>query len=780
MANLGPGQDAFRVSSGLKRLLGRDLITSEFVAIFELVKNSYDAHATRVDLHFAQDRLVVLDNGKGMTARDIREKWLFVAFSAKRDGTEDQDYRDKISTRGAYAGSKGVGRFSCDRLGAGLRLQTRSREDGQVSLVELSWDAFEEDSHREFNQVPVALTVAPEFIVPATLTAPESGTMLDIIALREPWTREKLLELKAALTKLINPFAGVAGDFEIHIDAPSERMADMKELASSPDPQGAQRKVVNGRIENFIFETLRYKTTHISLGVSADGASLVSELTDRGALVYRVEEPNPYPRLAGSGLACNLFYLNSSAKKTFARRMGVPSVQFGSVFLFRHGFRIFPIGDEHDDTFGIDRRKQQGYARFLGTRDIIGRIDIAGSDDDFRESTSRDMGLIDTAAYADLKACFADYCFKRLERYVVGVTWEDPADRELEDASGLSSEGMRARISALVEKLAGTSGVKLLDYNRDLVRLVDEKSNAFDGSLKALRRHAEATGDDSLQSEVRGAEQKIRKVQQAEAAARAREDEERRARTAAEQAARAAAERMEQERKRSLFLESITTLDKQIIEDLHHQIIIHATNAQDLIAAKISTWSSGPPPAPSDVVSVLGDLSMLNQRILTIAQFSTKANFRLQSGQIAADLGGYITQYVAQVTPVYLSTSIALHCVNTAPAFMVSFRPIEFSMVVDNLISNAKRARATKVAIDISQGQDGALKVRFEDDGVGLPKGIELDRLFEKGFTTTRGSGLGLFHVRRTVTAMGGTVTAEPRADRGSRFEIVIPQRGVR
>ena len=35
----------FRVSSGLKRIIGRDLITNEFVAIFELVKNSFDAGA---------------------------------------------------------------------------------------------------------------------------------------------------------------------------------------------------------------------------------------------------------------------------------------------------------------------------------------------------------------------------------------------------------------------------------------------------------------------------------------------------------------------------------------------------------------------------------------------------------------------------------------------------------------------------------------------------------------------------------------------------------------
>ena len=87
----------FRVSTGLKDLIGRDLITNEFVAVFELVKNSFDADAKTVQLFFDDDGITILDNGKGMSHEDIHNKWLFVAYSAKRDGTEDLDYRDTIN-----------------------------------------------------------------------------------------------------------------------------------------------------------------------------------------------------------------------------------------------------------------------------------------------------------------------------------------------------------------------------------------------------------------------------------------------------------------------------------------------------------------------------------------------------------------------------------------------------------------------------------------------------------------------------------------------------------
>src|SRR5437667_4378345 len=110
-------KDKFRISSALKTIIGRELITDDFVAVFELVKNAFDAHARNVEirfegLHTDSPKLVIKDDGKGMTESDITEKWLFVAYSAKREGTEDdlegkpKDYRDKIRVERTFAGAK--------------------------------------------------------------------------------------------------------------------------------------------------------------------------------------------------------------------------------------------------------------------------------------------------------------------------------------------------------------------------------------------------------------------------------------------------------------------------------------------------------------------------------------------------------------------------------------------------------------------------------------------------------------------------------------------------
>ena len=64
----------FRVSAELKNILGRDLITSPDIAILELVKNSYDAHASKVEITFDEDYLAIADNGKGIRPKAMARR----------------------------------------------------------------------------------------------------------------------------------------------------------------------------------------------------------------------------------------------------------------------------------------------------------------------------------------------------------------------------------------------------------------------------------------------------------------------------------------------------------------------------------------------------------------------------------------------------------------------------------------------------------------------------------------------------------------------------------
>ena len=343
----------FDVSTGLKRVLGRELITNDEVAIFELVKNSFDAGADTVNLYFGEDKVVVADNGSGMSFDDLKEKWLFVAYSSKREDGSAKDFRHLVAERGHLAGSKGIGRFSSDRLGKEVILQTRpkSGKAGSVHRLAVDWHRFEKDTKEHFEKVPVTYSETSAFELPEEIqkfgTSLKHGTVIEVRKLRRSWDRIRLLALKSSLAKLINPFGDKGDRFSILITAPGEEPSDkqVRAKASKSGEEPLAREIVNGRVGNFIFSALQEKTTFIT--VSIEDGHILTSLTDRGELIYKIREPNPYKHLDQSGFRCDIYYLNQSAKVTFARRVGLPSVQFGSVFLFRNGFRVYQIGRAH-------------------------------------------------------------------------------------------------------------------------------------------------------------------------------------------------------------------------------------------------------------------------------------------------------------------------------------------------------------------------------------------------------------------------------------------------
>jgi signal transduction histidine kinase len=783
----------FRISTGLKRVLGRELITDDEVAIFELVKNSFDAGAKDVYIHFLPNAITIADDGCGMSYDDIRDKWLFVAYSAKRNNYRSdklESYRDQVTTHQQYAGSKGIGRFASDRLGQLLVLQTRPAKDknGVVHKLVINWSEFEADDTEQFGEIDVQYDEAKEFVLPESIPAREHGTIIQIRNLTKEWTREDLLRLKSGLTKLINPFGATVDGFRITIVANDQDVRDKAAIAKAkrndPDTSTEGVAVVNGPVGNFIFSTLREKTTFISVTLDPITNTIESSLIDRGELIYRIREPNKFPLLRNSEFSCQLYFLNRAAKATFARRVGLAAVRFGSVFLFRNGFRVFPVGEEGDDWFGIDRRKQQGYARFLGTRDIIGRIDVFGSEALFQESSSRNQGLIETPAVAQMKKCFWDHCLKRLERYVVPVSW-GTKDVETETLAYIESDSGRARVSAAVASLIGSEEIEVIQYSTRLIDTLNERSEQFESSLANLRVIAASTGDKNLAARISEAEDRFAEIKQAEAEARRLADQERRAKQEAEAKAASAIadaqiakEQLGEERKRNLFLTSISTLDIDTILNMHHSITIYAGNLQEQaqnFLKKISSMSE----VPVDMVSSrLESIILANKQVLAVARFATKANFRLQSEYIEEDFVQYVVSYINEIAIAFLDIPINVRVETDGKEFVRRFKPIDIAIVIDNLINNASKAGSSVITFNMRQPRKGMLEMLVSDDGRGISAQVAGEgRLFEKGYTTTNGSGLGLYHVRQVLSGMDATIEVVEEADnsRGATFLLRVP-----
>lgn len=774
----------FKISSYLKTILGKDLITDDYVAIFELVKNSFDAKAKKVKICFEDDEIYIVDNGKGMSRKDILNKWVFVAYSAKREGGEDKnsDYREKISPVTRYAGSKGVGRFSCDRLGAALLLQTKSAEASKVEIIDVEWNDFEESSVKEFATVPIYERTSSIFELPSWVTPPKkSGTVLVIKKLRAVWDREKILELKQALSKLINPFGAKKNDFSIEIVAPSERDTDNTVKLYTASDEDLNSRVVNGPVENFIFETLEKKTTWIKTWIDEKQKKIYSELTDRGKVIYRISEPLKFYMLVDSQYEAHLYYLNRSAKVTFTRKMGVSPLSFGSVFLFKNGFRVYPIGREGDDSFMIDRRKQQGYSRYLGTRDILGRIDISGDESNFRESSSRDKGLIETVAYNQLLECFKTKTLIRLENYVVGVNWRLKYDQDLDDPSFLSGDEARAKVIDVITKLCSGEEIKVEFYAKDLFSVISNKIEGFDKTIKNLEVFAEKLGNKDLADKARDAAVKYEEMQKAEAEAITFAEREREARIKAEASAQTAlknlakkSKELDLEKEKNLFFSSQQSRDKDVLENLHHQIIIYASNAINHIEANLLELSHGAVPTTEELKDQFSSILLIMQRVVAASRFATSANFKMDASQITENLPSFIKQYVERICPLFEGRT-ALRVVDKTKGFVKKFKPIEISIIIDNLIDNSRKATASHIEIIIESLESNAIKITFTDDGSGLDARLpDEDVIFEKGVTTTGGSGIGLYHVRQILEGMNGDIRTNKDYKNGMQFIVRI------
>ncbi|MGA2061962.1 MAG: ATP-binding protein [Thermoguttaceae bacterium] len=762
----------FRVSSGLKTIIGRDLITDDFVAVFELVKNAFDAHAKRVDIIFenlgSEDaRLIIRDNGKGMNKADLKKKWLFVAYSAKKDGKED-DYRERIRSSRIYTGAKGIGRFSCDKLGRGLKLLTKKGATEKTYCVTVDWDKFEEDAQKEFTNIPVSLAASRKSMPNLT-----NGTVLVITGLRESWDRDKLLRLKRSLEKLINPNQGNdSQSFSVHLHAKDELSQDKKV------PKDEKWNRVNGRIKNFLFEALAIKSTVIRVTIPEDGKNLTTRLEDRGKFIYSVVEENKFNL---HGIDIHLFALNQSAKNTFTRHMGIPSVQFGSVFLFKNGFRIYPFGEEGEDSWGIDRRKQQGTQRFLGTRDLIGRFEINGDNPSFQEASSRDGGLIKTPQVGQLRELFVDYALKRLERFAVDII--KYGNKELPEGE------YHSKALELILQLTKSKTITKVDYNPKILDILQEASEkSLQTVVTQFRELAEKSGNPQLERDAKRAERRIRELETAreeaeeetakaeakrkKAEAEAEEQANRAAK--AEQTARKAKKKVSQVESQNLFLKSLVSADTENLVGLHHHIGIAAGTIQNYIKSMTARIRSGKPVSAEMFLSTLEKISLQASQINASSQFATKANFAMDAAKIEKDFVEFVREYIMNVCKGVILThqdrEMAFEWKSDPNTIWTRrFRPFEVAVLLDNLISNSKKADAKKVSISASENSNGCLEIRIRDDGKGIPTSVG-DKVFDLGYTTTNGSGFGLYHAAIIAKDLGGALRLNAECRTGAEF----------
>jgi len=366
IASMGTDVDLlpFSVDSALLSELGEKLVESVHIALLELVKNAYDADATEVtvriipkkkdgpDIHVIDGKkkggpeIHIVDDGSGMTYRDVQDYWMRVATTHKTQKDVSRRYGRPRT------GSKGIGRFSCRRLGAHLRLTTVGQLGGERyerTTVTFDWDRFAPGSEL------------------ATITCPGSrrrlrkgstGTELRISgAPTDEWTTRGFNYLKRQLAVLVanrgvrRPGYEEDPGFGIHLEAPGldEEFVELREALLSAGW---------GTLSATVDDHGRAKCHLSALGIGNK----------------QITSAARFPHLTGATLKIGILV----ADRTHMRDTGVLSkgtlgdilTAWGGVYVRYNGVRVYPYGEPGDDWLGIDRDRARRKTA-TGTRDLV-------------------------------------------------------------------------------------------------------------------------------------------------------------------------------------------------------------------------------------------------------------------------------------------------------------------------------------------------------------------------------------------------------------------------
>lgn len=395
--NEGTKRVEFRFHARALAALGRDLVTNDVVAVMELIKNSYDALATLVQVRIRLGDggyIEIIDDGHGMNYATIRDVWCVVATPFRQNSPVSN-----IGRRSRFVtGEKGLGRLSAARLGRNIRVITKTA-GGSILEYSVNWDELIQSD--ELSGVGFDVSELPE-----ETFATEHGTWIRIYSLNDTWSNEKIEDLRQNLARLMSPFASVE-DFAIRLDVPgNDGEPDLQNIQPPPfmsDPKYS----IEGNVD--AAGTIRADYRYRPIGASEGRNRVLCERWDsiRGS---RPPSGRSSPNEVNPGCGPFRFEirawdLNRDAtsdiadhyRETRSHIRGAIASQRG-VSVYRDDILVLPKSDATRDWLGLDLRRISRVGSRLSTSQVVGYVRITKSDNPHILDTSDREGLVSNSA----------------------------------------------------------------------------------------------------------------------------------------------------------------------------------------------------------------------------------------------------------------------------------------------------------------------------------------------------------------------------------------------
>lgn len=745
LAKFDPKFQRFSIDAKTLIHLGRDSIKDHTTALIELVKNSYDADATNVDVEVfcknGNDIIRVADNGFGMTKEQLINNWLRIGFSDKKKNKLSEMKRRKT-------GEKGIGRISTDRLGAKLELKTKTESDGIIGL-RINWEEFEKEGNEVYD-IDVETTTPDGINIPNTNGQESiSGTEIIIRELRQPWTSNNIQNLYYELSALTPPFNEVT-DFNVNLENDITIAYSKKVDSSFFKAAEIELNAIYDGKGSEIFYSMRDKYNNVEVTETIKWQQLLPDLPKRDLHIDHQEDLTLGPitikllfflREAASVIGTDLklsdlrsFLDNNAGIKIYrdnfaVRPYGFPDAQFGADWL--------ELGDRKArNPAGIGR----GEEYMVNPNQLVGAVFITRDmNPKLTDSASRE-GLVVTEAFDELST--------------------------LVKSAILMLESHRAKIYPQLEKARKSKDTSSPQKEAEKIK---EQLNVVKEDLKAVVEDVEKKGVEYKPGElIKPIEKTISKVELIK-----------------EDVGETLSELLNWQR----VLSGLATVGISSavfgheIEDPITQIKASSATAKLVLQAK--------QPKIDDALKELEKVLKNSKKVAAWGAYALTRVQREKRNKRVVPIKETISNVLKELKPAFEASSIDIEF-EGEKIYSRTFQ-MDIESLLVNLLTNAYTAcllkagkRLIKVKLERKDKTDNnGYTLSVSDSGPGVAKEFE-HRIFEPLFSTkvkaikkskSVGTGLGLTIVKSIAEDLEGEVTFDTDPTlKGARFKIWLPK----
>lgn len=418
-------QDFFKITPRIIAHLGEDLIKNESIAVLELVKNSYDAFASKCDVFFEEHHgkitsIQITDNGCGMDAKIIKDVWLVIGTDNKKKILQQEGL-----TRYPL-GEKGIGRLGVHKLGRKITLISKSKDNYEVEL-KIDWEKLE--TAKSIDSFPVEIN---QNLIPLHFSENETGTKIVIESLKSEWDRRQLREIYRNIMSLHSPFEDGSDQFEVTIRSNNERLfaglPTFEDIISNGGLYFGSCVLSGNKIKSFKYEFKPWPTLNkISSGriiteqnLPEYDIPLVGYKEVEGKAKSQQYDINLDELKIGDIKFDIIIFEKDSIIFNFVNAEKTTINDYlkenGGIRVYRDNVRVYDYGERDNDWLGIDLKRVHRVGGNISNNIILGsvRLDRKGSVG-LKEKTNRE-GFIEDEAYLAFKDAI-DHVLSIIVRY---------------------------------------------------------------------------------------------------------------------------------------------------------------------------------------------------------------------------------------------------------------------------------------------------------------------------------------------------------------------------